>query len=125
MIPWTFQKLNLLLDIFIFYYRYISDIEIIYNLGKKSFVLTVLLECKMEKRNSQWGKQEACFARATRVWFAGNHNTSITSCEWIQCSKCLVHATELGSCQSNMCNSWDYEGLQKSKDSLKADALYQ
>ena len=37
----------------------------------------------MEKRNSQleqdsqWSKQEACFARATQVWLAVNHNTSI------------------------------------------------
>ena len=28
--------------------------------------------------------------------------------------------SELGSCQSNLCNSRDYERLQKSKDSLKA-----
>ena len=47
-------------------------------------VLTVLLECKTEKRNSlntdsQWSKQEACFARATQVWLAVNHNTSVTS----------------------------------------------
>ena len=37
----------------------------------------------MEKRNSQlehgnqWSKQEACFARATQVWLAVNHNTSV------------------------------------------------
>ena len=41
----------------------------------------------MEKRNSQlekdsqWSKQEACFAREPRVWFAVNHNTSVTSGE--------------------------------------------
>ena len=41
----------------------------------------------MEKRNSQyehvqqWSKQEACFARATQVWLAVNHNTSVTSGE--------------------------------------------
>ena len=28
---------------------------------------------------SQWSKQEACFARATKVWLTVNHNTSITS----------------------------------------------
>ena len=40
----------------------------------------------MEKRNSQlentdsqWSKQEACFARATPVWLVVNHNISITS----------------------------------------------
>ena len=29
--------------------------------------------------DSQWSRQEACFARATRVWLAVNHNTSVTS----------------------------------------------
>ena len=41
----------------------------------------------MEKRNSQLEhgqpkeQQEACFARATQMWLAVNHNTSITSGE--------------------------------------------
>ena len=35
------------------------------------------------------------------------------------CSKCIARACELGSCQSNLCSSWGYERLQKSKDSLK------
>ena len=43
----------------------------------------------MEKRNSQismnsdsqWTKQETCFERATQVWLAVNHNTSLTSGE--------------------------------------------
>ena len=26
--------------------------------------------------DSQWSKQEACFAHATQVWLAVNHNTS-------------------------------------------------
>ena len=30
-------------------------------------------------RDSQWSKQEACIARATQVWLAVNHNTSVTS----------------------------------------------
>ena len=29
--------------------------------------------------DKQWSKQEACFARATQVWLAFNHNTSIIS----------------------------------------------
>ena len=33
------------------------------------------------KTDSQWSKQEACFALGTRVWLAVNHNTSITSGE--------------------------------------------
>ena len=36
---------------------------------------------------SQWSKQEACFARATQVWLAVNYNTSVTSGELIRCSK--------------------------------------
>ena len=40
--------------------------------------------------DSQWNKQEACFACATRVWLSVNHNTSVTSGEWIQCSKCIA-----------------------------------
>ena len=29
--------------------------------------------------DSQWNKQEACFACATQVWLAVNHATSVTS----------------------------------------------
>ena len=61
--------------------------------------------------DSQWSKQEACFALATQVWLAVNHNTSITSVEWVQCSKHIACASQLVSCQSNMCNSWGYEWL--------------
>ena len=28
--------------------------------------------------DSQWSKQEACFARATPVWLAVNHNTPVS-----------------------------------------------
>ena len=70
-------------------------------------LLTVLLECKTEKRNSQCErgqamekKEEACFARATQVWLAVNHNTGVTSGERIRCSKRIARASELGSCQS-------------------------
>ena len=51
--------------------------------------------------DSQWSKQEACFACATHVWLAVNHNTSVTSGELIQCLKRIAWASELGSCQSN------------------------
>ena len=60
----------------------------------------------MEKLNSQcehdsqWSNIEARFARATRVWLAVNHNTSVTSGEWIRCSKHIARASDLGSCQS-------------------------
>ena len=119
MIPWTFLKLNLLL-IFTFYYKYLKY-WIFYNLGKKQFciyyiiVLTVLLECKTEKQSShsQWSKQEACFARATQALLEFNHRTSVTSGEWIRCSMSIARASELGSCQSNLCHSWGYERLKK------------
>ena len=41
--------------------------------------------CKTENRNSQLEHgqlMEQCFARATRVWVAVNHNTSVTSGEF-------------------------------------------
>ena len=40
-----------------------------------------MLECKTEKRNSQCEQVQPMkrFARATQVWFAVNHNTSVTS----------------------------------------------
>ena len=50
---------------------------------------------------SQWSK-EACFAHATQVWLAVNHNTSVTSGECIRCSKRIARYSELGSCQSNV-----------------------
>ena len=84
-----------------------------------------MLGCKTEERNSQreqgrqWSKQEACFARETRVWLAIKHNTSVTSGEWVRWSKRIAWESALGSCQLNSCNLWGYEGLQKSKDSLK------
>ena len=48
-----------------------------------------------------------------------HHNSSVTSCEWVRYSKRIAQASELGSCQSNLCNSWGYERLEKYKDSLK------
>ena len=54
------------------------------------------------------------------MWLLVNHNTSIiTSGEWVRSSKRVVWASELGSCQSNLCNSWGSERLQKTKCSLK------
>ena len=64
-------------------------------------------------RTGQWSKQEACFARATQVWLAVSHSTSVTSGEWIRCSKRIARASGLGRCQSNLCHSWGYERLQK------------
>ena len=69
--------------------------------------------------DNQWSKQKACFARATRVWLAVNHSICVTSGKWVRCSKRIAWASEFGSSQSNLCNSWGYERLQKYKDSLK------
>ena len=57
--------------------------------------------------DSQWTKQEACFACATQVWLNVNHNTSITSGKCVRCSEltCIAQAIEFDSCQSNLCNS--------------------
>ena len=33
------------------------------------------------KADSQWSKQEACFAIGNKVWLAVNHNNSVTSGE--------------------------------------------
>ena len=70
--------------------------------------------------DNQWSKQDSSLTRATQVWLAVNHNTSVTSGELIRCSKRVARASELDSCQSNVCLSRGYERLQKSKDSLKA-----
>ena len=80
--------MNLLL-ICTFYFKYLN-IKSIYDLGKT--VLYLILNrinvfCwKVNRKsgaasvntNSQWSKQKACFARATRVWLAVNHNPSVT-----------------------------------------------
>ena len=58
------------------------------GLFRHLFIQLTTPECKKEKRNSQcehtdsqWGKQVACLARASQVWLAVNHNTSVTSGE--------------------------------------------
>ena len=64
----------------------------------------------MKKRNSQlehdsqWSKQEACFARVTQVWLAVNHNTSITSGEWVRCSSVLHGQVGLAAVNQVLCN---------------------
>ena len=49
-------------------------------------------------RDSQWSKQEACFACATHVWLAVNHNTSVTSGEYIYPSLVLVQPRKTRPC---------------------------
>ena len=54
--------------------------EIIYNLGDKT-ILHLIFGTASVNTVILWSKQEACFARATQVWLAVNHNTSVTSGE--------------------------------------------
>ena len=50
----------------------------------------------------------------------GCGSLSITTPVSHRCLKLIARASELGSCQSNLCNSWGYERLQKkSRGSLK------
>ena len=64
--------------------------------------------------------QTSLFCMCHSCWLAVNHNTSVISGQWIRCLKPIAQTCEHGSCQSNLCLSWGYEWLQKSKDSLKA-----
>ena len=104
----SIQKIEFIIYINIYY------IEIIYNLGNK---IVVYLICNRingfvgvwnEKAEQPvWTRTaNACFARSTQAWFSANHNTSVTSGKWIQCSKHIAQASELDSCQSNLCHSW-------------------
>ena len=54
-------------------------------------------------------------------------NSGVVRCQsqhqchfWLMKSMFQARASELGSCQLNLCLSWGYEQLQNSKDSLKA-----
>ena len=47
--------------------------------------------------DSQWSKQEACFACVTQVWLIVNHNTSVTSGELIRCLKCIAQQESLAA----------------------------
>ena len=43
------------------------------------FLGIMILRVSCEVSEARRSEQEACFARATRVWLAVNHNTSVTS----------------------------------------------
>ena len=67
--------------------------------------------------DSQWNKKEACFACATQVWLAVNHNTSIATGKWVWCWSVLQ--VSLAAVNQILFDSWGNEQLQKFKDSLK------
>ena len=47
--------------------------------------------------DSQWSKQEACFACATQVWLVVNYNTSVTSGIWVWCWSVLQGQVSLAA----------------------------
>ena len=61
----------------------------------------------------------ACYAQATRIWLAVNHNTSITIANECGVLSALHGQVSLAAVNQILCNSRGYERLQKSKDSLK------
>ena len=95
--------------IYCFYLHFIINnwyIENIYNLGDKTILYLIFNRINgfvgVQKRKSgtasvntysRWSKREACFARASQVWLAVNHNTSVTFD--------VQSDLQLGSCQSN------------------------
>ena len=80
----------------------------------------------MEKRNSQLEHRQQM--EQTRGLFCTSCHSGVTRCPsqhqyhfWRMSSMFEAYCTacELGSCQSNLCHSWGYERLQKSKNSLR------
>ena len=67
--------------------------------------------------DSQWSKQEACFACATQVWLAVNHNTSVTLANELDFQSVLV---SLAAVNQIYVIHEAMSGCKKSKDSLKA-----
>ena len=121
-IPWTDQKLNVLLIL------NILNIEIIYNLGtKKQFcikyiiVSTVLLECKAEQRNNQCEHGQSMEQTRGSFWVS---DSCVARCQsQHQChfwrmnsiSKCIARASELSSCKSNYANHEAMNGCKSLK----------
>ena len=77
----------------------------------------------MEKQNSQCEHGQPM--EQTSSLFC-SCNSGVAPCQsqhqchfWRMSLTCIARANELGSCQSNSCNSGGYERLQKPKDSLK------
>ena len=85
------------------------------------------MECKTEKRNSQLREHRQPMEQTRGLLCTCD--SGVTRCQsQHQCHFWRINSifeaycreSELGSCQSNLCHSRDYERLQKSKDSLKA-----
>ena len=70
--------------------------------------LLTLLECKTEKRNSQREQghpveqTRSVFCTCDWVWLAINLNVSITSGEWVRCSKCIARAKKSSAAVNQM-----------------------
>ena len=60
----------------------------------------------MEKRSSQFNGANNSLVLHVRLGFGSLSNIApVTSGELIRCSKRIALASELGSCQSNLCHS--------------------
>ena len=67
--------------------------------------------------DSKWSKQEACFERAMRC---GSLSIIIPVSLLANVRSALHGQVSLATVNQILCDSWGYERLQKSKDSLKA-----
>ena len=84
----------------------------------------VLLECKTEKWKSQCehganGANKRLVLHLRLRCGSLSITTPVSLLALNSMFKAFEQASELGSCQSNLCCSRGYERLQKSKDSLK------
>ena len=84
-------------------------IEIIYNLRDKTILYLIFNNIKdfvgVQNRKAEqpvwtWTANGANKKLVLHMQLV-NHNTSVTSGEWIGCSKRIAQASEIGSCQSN------------------------
>ena len=69
--------------------------------------------------DSQWSKQETCFACATHVWLAVIHNTSFTSGESARYSKRITLEVSLATVNHICVIHEAMNGCKKSKGSFK------
>ena len=103
----------ILLLIFTFYYKYQKYKKIyIFNFEIKTVLYLKYINglVGMEKRNSQLEHGQPI--EQTRGLFCAcsgvarcQSKHSITSGEWVRCSKLIARASELGSCQTLLCYS--------------------
>ena len=129
MIPWTFQKLNLLL-IFTFYNLYI---KIIYNLGYKTILYLIFNRISGFVRVQNGKAEQPVWTRT-----ANGANKKLVLHVQIRCGSLSITTpvshlanefdvrselhgkVSFAAVNQILCGSWGYERLQNSKDSLNA-----